>query len=59
LEHLAVKEKAILDQLEDFAFIGGGFLEHIQMRGGHGKGSRIQSRCTREVKKWWWHKRVA
>jgi hypothetical protein len=36
LEHLAVRKKVILDQLEDLALICGGFLEHRGMGGDHG-----------------------
>jgi hypothetical protein len=38
LKHLVVREKAILDQFEDFALICGGFLEHLRMGGNHGAG---------------------
>jgi hypothetical protein len=50
LKHLVVREKAILDQLEDFAFISGGFLEHIWTRGGHGKGRRILGKSARRAR---------
>jgi hypothetical protein len=34
LEHFVVREKVILDQLEDFTLICGAFLEHFGMGGG-------------------------
>jgi hypothetical protein len=44
-------EKAILDYLEEFAHICGGFLEHLKMGSGHGVGvgnARRRIKSTRE-----------
>jgi hypothetical protein len=47
LNHLVVREKAILNQFEDFALICGGFLEHLRMGGGHGAGKRTLGEKSR------------
>jgi hypothetical protein len=46
-----VMEKTILDQFEEFALIGSRFLEHIGMRGRHGKGRRTLGESTKQESK--------